>query len=61
MTQAQRNRKILKAIQEDTKRALTSEKTARAALIRDGIYTSKGKLRAEFGGPGNDKKSNSAA
>ena len=52
MTHAQRNEKILKAIEEGTTRALVSKKVARATLIKEGIYTAKGKLRVEFGGSG---------
>lgn len=55
MTNDQRNKKILKAIEEETTRALASKKTARESLIKDGIYTLKGKLRVEFGGK-SDKK-----
>ncbi|WP_141521611.1 hypothetical protein [Novosphingobium sp. PC22D] len=50
MTHAQRNQKILEAIAEETERALASKKIARATLINEGIYTTKGKLRVEFGG-----------
>jgi tetrahydromethanopterin S-methyltransferase subunit B len=50
MTHAQRNQKILDAIAEETERALSSKKAARDTLIKEGIYTTKGKLRAEFGG-----------
>lgn len=50
MTHAQRNRKILQAIEAETSRALASKKIARETLIKEGIYTTKGKLRAEFGG-----------
>lgn len=52
MTHAQRNEKILAAIAEETKRAVASKKVARETLIKEGIYTTKGKLRAEFGGDG---------
>ena len=48
MTQSERNKKILEAIKTETARALTSRKTARDTLIKEGIYTSKGELRAEF-------------
>ena len=58
MTHAQRNAGILKMLEEETKRATVSKATARAALINEGIYTKKGKLRAEFGG---GKKENAAA
>jgi hypothetical protein len=50
MTNAQRNEKILAAIAEETARALSSKKTARDALIKEGIYTKRGTLRVEFGG-----------
>jgi hypothetical protein len=50
MTHAQRNQKILDAIAKETARALASQKTARETLIEEGIYTAKGKLRAEYGG-----------
>lgn len=58
MTHAQRNQKILAAIAEETARALSSKKIARETLINEGIYTTKGQLRAEFGG---SKKSKAAA
>ncbi len=50
MTHAQRNKKILDAIAAETTRALSSQKAARETLIKEGIYTKRGKLRAEFGG-----------
>lgn len=50
MTHAQRNQKILEAIALTTERALVSKMQARKTLIDEGIYTSKGELRAEFGG-----------
>ncbi|MFM2273155.1 MAG: hypothetical protein RL702_2220 [Pseudomonadota bacterium] len=50
MTHAQRNQKILDAIAKETARAVVSKKTARDTLIKEGIYTTKGKLRVEFGG-----------
>jgi hypothetical protein len=50
MTTTQRNQKILEAIAEETQRALASKKVARQTLIKEGIYTTKGKLRGEFGG-----------
>lgn len=50
MTHAQRNQKILDAIAEQTARATASKKVARETLIREGIYTTRGKLRVEFGG-----------
>jgi hypothetical protein len=50
MSHTQRNEKILRAIEEGTTRALVSKKVARDTLIKEGIYTTKGKLRVEFGG-----------
>lgn len=50
MTRTERNQRIIEAIEAETASALVSKKTAREALINDGIYTKKGKLRAEFGG-----------
>ena len=50
MTHAKRNQKILDAITEETARAVQSKKIARDTLIAEGIYTTKGKLRVEFGG-----------
>ncbi len=50
MTHAERNKRILKAIESETARALVSKKIARESLIRECIYTAKGKLRVEFGG-----------
>ncbi|UZK64823.1 hypothetical protein [Sphingomonas sp. M1-B02] len=58
MTHAQRNAGILKMLEEETKRATVSKATARETLINEGIYTKKGKLRAEFGG---GKKETAAA
>lgn len=59
MTHAQRNQKILKAIAEETERAISSKKIARDTLISEGIYTTRGKLRVEFGG--DSKKVRAAA
>lgn len=50
MTDAQRNKKILYGIARETARAVASKKAARETLVKEGIYTAKGKLRAEFGG-----------
>lgn len=50
VTHQQRNQKILEAIAEETERAVSSKKVARETLIAEGIYTTKGKLRVEFGG-----------
>ncbi len=50
MTHAQRNQKILAAIAIETARAVASQQVARQTLIEEGIYTKRGKLKAEFGG-----------
>lgn len=60
VTRAERNRKIIEAMEAETALALVSRKAARDLLIKDGIYTKKGKLRAEFGGEGSKKKSSAA-
>lgn len=59
MTHAQRNQKILEAIDAETKRGMRSKKAARQTLISEGIYTAKGKLRVEFGG--DSKKATASA
>jgi hypothetical protein len=48
MTNAERNRKILDAISRKTAQATSSRQAARHTLIAEGIYTTKGQLRAEF-------------
>lgn len=48
MTQTERNQKILASIRTQTEQGLATKKAARAMLINEGIYTVKGKLRAEF-------------
>lgn len=50
MSHAKRNERILAAIAAETARALASKKTARETLIKEGIYTTRGKLTVEFGG-----------
>lgn len=60
MTHEQRNEKIIRAIEEATAKALVSKKKAREALVSEGIYTEKGKLRAEFGGA-TEKRGSKAA
>jgi hypothetical protein len=56
MTNAERNRKILHAIDQATTKAVSSRQAARQMLIAEGIYTAKGQLRAEFGGTGRKAK-----
>ncbi len=50
MTHAERNKKILEAIKEETERATVSEVIARKTLIDEGIYSKNGELMPEFGG-----------
>lgn len=50
MTLAQRNAVLLKVLAEQTKAMTASPEVARNALIKEGIYTAKGNLRAKFGG-----------
>ncbi|MFZ5747746.1 MAG: hypothetical protein ACOY45_08805 [Pseudomonadota bacterium] len=50
MTLAQRNGEILRIPDAQTKRNTVSKAVARAALIDEGLYTKKGKLRVAFGG-----------
>lgn len=60
MTHEERNREIIKAIKEVTERINVSKKAARDFLIKGGIYTKKGKLRAEFGGEPSKKDTEAA-
>lgn len=50
MTHQQRNAAILKLLETYTQKTTISRAVARKALIEEGIYTKKGKLRVEFGG-----------
>jgi hypothetical protein len=50
MTDTQRRQAITGLIESYTKLHSANRASARAALINEGIYTRKGKLRAEFGG-----------
>jgi hypothetical protein len=52
MTEAQRHTATLALIEAHTKKHTVSKAAARADLISSGIYTKKGQLRVEFGGPG---------
>jgi hypothetical protein len=51
MTQTERISAIKQLIRDYTKQHTRSPEAARAALIREGIYTEDGELRPEFGGP----------
>lgn len=59
MTDEQRRAAIKKLIKDYTDKMTVSRKVARETLIAEGIYTKKGELRVEYGGPG--KKAKSAA
>lgn len=52
-----RNIVILDLLKQRTERNTVSRKAAREALISEGIYTRKGKLRKEYGGKGKKAKS----
>lgn len=47
---------ILAMIDRYTAEKTVDRKTAREALIAEGIYTKKGKLRVAFGGPSRSRK-----
>jgi hypothetical protein len=51
MTQTERMSAIKQLIRDYTKEHTRSPEAARAALIREGIYTEDGELKPEFGGP----------
>jgi hypothetical protein len=57
MTQDDRNFAIKDMIRRHTAANTVSKETARSCLIREGIYTNRGELAEEFGGPapGNDE------
>lgn len=59
MTQAQRNSAIKQLIRDYTKKHTKTPEAARAALIKEGIYTKEGQLMPQFGGP-KPKKSQAA-
>lgn len=50
MTRDAQRAAIKKMIALHTKTVTASKKTARASLIKDGFYTSDGKLKPEYGG-----------
>ncbi len=56
MTNVERNQAIRALIRDYTTRNTENRETARTALIKEGIYTSKGNLKVEFGGRGGKKK-----
>lgn len=51
MTLAERNKRILEAIEAQTKLMLATKGLARKTLIEEGIYTEEGELTPEYGGP----------
>lgn len=50
MTEAQRSA-LMQLIEDYTRANTATPEAARAALIREGIYTADGELMPEFGGP----------
>jgi hypothetical protein len=50
MTSAERDR-LKKAVQDFTRDAVRTKSTARKALTKSGIYTSKGKVAPEYSAP----------
>lgn len=61
MTDAKRLETIKTLIKEHTKANTANKKAARAALVKEGIYTAKGRLRVEFGGQTRKTKAATAA
>ena len=57
--ESRRHRAIKALIAKSTAANTVSQEVARETLIKEGIYTEKGQLSAEFGGP--CKKGKSAA
>ncbi|MFV3130351.1 hypothetical protein [Niveispirillum sp. KHB5.9] len=51
MTIAERNKRILEAIEAGNERMLATKGLARKTLIEEGIYTEEGELTPEYGGP----------
>lgn len=60
MTKLERNAKIMAQLDLVTKRGLKSKAAARNLLVKEGIYTPKGNLKAEFGGRGKAKLAKTA-
>ena len=58
MTQAERIAAIKQLIRDYTEEHTRSPEAARAALIKEGIYTKDGELMPEFGGPGRKRRGN---
>lgn len=58
MTKHERNSIIMAQLEQTTKVGLKSKASARSILVKEGIYTAKGNLKAEFGGRG--RRSNAA-
>jgi hypothetical protein len=59
MLDQERREAIHALIRDYTTKNTVDQKTARAALYREGIYTKDGQLRPEFGGPPLRKSSKS--
>ncbi|ALK09510.1 hypothetical protein [Blastochloris viridis] len=60
MTDAQRREAIRRLIDKHTSKNVVDSKTARDSLIAEGIYTTSGQLRVEFGGIEKKKKKSAA-
>jgi len=54
--EAKRHRALQVLIEKSTAANTVSQKVAREALIKEGIYNEKGQLKEEFGGPGKKGK-----
>jgi hypothetical protein len=51
MTKSEQAARVRAAIERYTKKNTKTQKAAREALIREGIFTSEGKLSPRYGGP----------
>lgn len=56
MTNEERRAAVIKALKQYTTANTATPEKARAALIREGIYTKAGRLRPEYGGPENKRR-----
>tara|TARA_R100000808_G_C2092331_1_gene112266 strand:- start:155 stop:331 length:177 start_codon:yes stop_codon:yes gene_type:complete len=57
LANSKRNEEILKALRDYTKDKASTKKSAQKTLVKEGIYTSKGLLRAEYRSPNKSKAS----
>jgi len=56
MTKEQERQEVIKLIRQYTDEKTITKKTARDALISEGIYTATGKLAESYGGKGSPKE-----